>query len=92
MKRKYYLIRNASGCTYWSYKATRRNKNLTPVEKYAIAKYGTIYVNRNGGWMPESCAEEILQVITLNDFPCEVQERTEYDGNGIINSLANRED
>lgn len=70
MTRRYYLIRNTSGFVYWSYKLDLSDiAEADPTERRAIAKYGTIYVNRNGGWFDDGCVEEILETMRACQFP-----------------------
>ena len=70
--RKFYLITNISGLTYWSYKATKEAVSwLSPMFAKAVLKYGTIYINRNGGWMPIDCVSKILRTVEQMDFPPE---------------------
>lgn len=72
MKRTYYLIRNTSGYTYWSYRLTRHNrKDITEIERRAIKNHGIIYVNRNGGWMTEDNVDKILKTVVAENFPNE---------------------
>ena len=37
----------------------------------AVAKYGDIYINRNGGWMPKSAAITIHATVEQDEFPPE---------------------
>lgn len=68
--RKFYLITNSSGCTYWSYKVGREHASfLSPMLASAVMKYGDIYVNQNGGWMPASCAVTIHKTVEQLNFP-----------------------
>ena len=68
----FYLITNSSGCTYWSYKVGREHAAyLPPAQASAVMKHGTIYVNRNGGWMPEACVITIHRGVKQMDFPAE---------------------
>ena len=70
--RKFYLIKNSGGLTYWSYKVGREAaKWLSPMLAQAVMRYGDIYVNRNGGWMTASCISEVLKVVEQDDFPPE---------------------
>lgn len=66
MKRTYYLITNVSGFTYWSYYLDR---SRDPHYRRMIAKYGPLYVNRNGGFMTLDCVKTILKTVTQRDFP-----------------------
>lgn len=68
--RTFYLITNTSGCTYWSYKVGREHAAfLSPIHAAAVMKYGDIYVNRNGGWMPANHADTILKTVESVNFP-----------------------
>lgn len=70
--RKFYLITNGGGLTYWSYKVGREAASwLSPMLAQAVMKYGDIYVNRNGCWMTASCAKKILKTVEQADFPAE---------------------
>jgi len=70
MTRRYYLIRNTSGCVYWSYRLDLDNIDEADMfERRAIARHGAIYVNRNGGFFDEGCAEEILETVKSCRFP-----------------------
>jgi hypothetical protein len=70
--RKYYLITNISGCTYWSYKVGREHASfLSPMLASAVLKYGDIYVNRNGGWMLATHAVTIHKTVEQLNFPVE---------------------
>ena len=52
---------------------TKVNKWNKPYWSYtmAVKKYGDIYINRNGGWMPANCADKILKVVEQDNFPPE---------------------
>jgi hypothetical protein len=67
MKRKYYLITNVSDCKYWSYLGTEFNTIGNHLEM--VKKYGPIYINEYGGWMPTSCVKTIHQVVEQEGFP-----------------------
>lgn len=70
--KKFYLITNVSGLTYWSYKVTREAASwLAPMFAKAVLKYGAIYINRNGGWMSPDCVSKILKTVEQMDFPAE---------------------
>lgn len=70
--RNFYLITNSSGCKYWSYKVGREAASwLSPMLAAAVMKYGDIYVNRNGGWMPATCAVTIHKTVEQLNFPAE---------------------
>ena len=72
MKRLYFLIRNTSGCTYWSYRIARNDKNFKKqflLYQQMVLKYGTIYVNRNGGWFPADAVESIHGQLVQETFP-----------------------
>lgn len=75
MIRTYYLITNVSGCKYWSYKVTHHDASyLSPRYVNAITKYGPIYINRVGGWMPMSPKDIIHKMIVSDKFPDESEE------------------
>lgn len=67
--REYFLITNVSGMKYWSYLGTKHNTS----GQYAamVKKYGDIYINDKGGWMPKNCAVTIHETRTQKDFPKE---------------------
>jgi hypothetical protein len=68
----FYLIRNISDCTYWSCRLTKHDLNFVHQQshyKEAVLKHGPIYVNRKGGWFPESCVEETIRTEMAADFP-----------------------
>ena len=67
--RKFFLITNCSGLKYWSYLGHRFNTDGMLAE--AVAKYGDIYINRNGGWMPKSAAITIHATVEQDEFPPE---------------------
>jgi hypothetical protein len=75
MKRTYYLIKNTSGYTYWSYRLTYRSKkDITEIERRAIERHGIIYVNRNGGWMTKDNVDKILKTVVAENFPNETED------------------
>ena len=65
--RTYYLITNASGMKYWSYLGTKHN--TAGFHASAVEKYGDIYINQQGGWMPKSAAKTIHKTVTQKNFP-----------------------
>lgn len=77
MKRTYYLITNTSGCTYWSFKADATNFRKLTTDMFqvaAILKHGPIFINRKGGWFPESCVSEIIKTVDQIEFPSTAEE------------------
>lgn len=72
MQKTFMLITNTSGAKYWSYKAdSSMMAFLSPFKQNAIAKYGEIYVNRNGGWFPKCAIKTVHEVVVQVDFPPE---------------------
>lgn len=71
MKRTYCLIRNTSGCTYWSYRLSCSRCAELDSHQKALEKHGTIYVNRNYGYFPESNIDEIIAELVQEEFPDE---------------------
>lgn len=54
---------------YWSYIGTKYNTAGWLAE--AVAKYGDIYINRNGGWMTKEEVRNIHETRFQEDFPNE---------------------
>jgi hypothetical protein len=68
--RKFYLITNSSGCTYWSYKVGREHAAfLSPMHAAAVMKHGDIYINQNNGWMHAACVVTIHKTVEQTNFP-----------------------
>jgi hypothetical protein len=71
IKRKYLLIKNTSGCTYWSYYLRHKKDAEISLHKEAIEKYGPILVNSRLGWMTVKSIDKILKTVITEDFPDE---------------------
>lgn len=68
---KFQKIRNVSNFTYWSQVVTTPAEAGSDFKIDALRKYGTIYVNRNGGYMTPDCVKEILETRWQDTFPKE---------------------
>jgi hypothetical protein len=51
--------------TYWSY----LDDSIYGNHGTTVAKWGPIYVNQCGGWMPKSAAKVIHKTVTQKNFP-----------------------
>ncbi len=65
MKRKYYLITNVSNMKYWSY----RDDDIHGNHGSTVAKWGTIYVNQQGGWFHEAAVKQVHEMREQVNFP-----------------------
>jgi hypothetical protein len=66
MTSTYHLIENIPGFIYW---VREESYGQTPLQKHQIAKYGTIYVNRKGGFLTKNAIKKILKTVDQRDFP-----------------------
>jgi hypothetical protein len=63
---------------YWSYRVDANSTNVSPFYLAVVAKHGSIYVNRMGGWMPVECADIVHKSVVSDKFPS-VCEETQVD-------------
>lgn len=67
--KKFCLITNNSGCTYWSYEVSDVNQVWDPIYVRAVKKHKKIYINRNGGWFHEAAVKHIVSTVVQDEFP-----------------------